>query len=137
MKAESKKHQTGCLIAHGIDIFGDRWTLLIIRDMMLYGKRTYGDFLGSDEEIATNILASRLKHLEAEGIVEKTRDPKNGRSFIYRLTGKGLALAPVILEIIRWSGNHFPVTDARKQLAKRVEDDRDGFLAEIRARAQA
>ncbi len=136
MSAESKKHQTGCLIAHGIDIFGDRWTLLILRDMMLYGKRTYGDFLDSDEQIATNILASRLKHLETEGIVEKSRDPENGRSFLYRLTEKGLALAPIVLEIIRWSGTHFPVTEARKRMAKRVEEDRDGFLAEIHARAR-
>lgn len=134
MSSQGRKHQTGCPVAFGTDTFGDRWTLLVIRDMILHGKRTYGDFLQSGEQIATNILADRLKHLESEGIVAKARDPENRRSYVYRLTDKGLALAPVILEIIRWSGKHMALDKSRKALLARIETDREGLLAEIHAR---
>lgn len=137
MSKEPKKHDTGCLVAYGLGTFGDRWTLLVLRDMMLYGKRRYGEFLASDEQIATNILATRLKHLECEGIITKERDPENRRSFVYTLTQKGLDLAPVLLEIIRWSGRHTDANERRRKLVARIEADRDGLLAEIRERAQA
>ena len=137
MKSEGKKHGTGCLVAQGVDIFGDRWTLLIIRDMLLYGKKTYGEFLGAGECISTNILADRLKLLEAEGVIEKKRDPDSGRSYVYNLTDKGLALAPVIFEIIRWSGRHVAASDVKRTIMRRIEKDRDGLLAEITARVKA
>lgn len=136
MSKEPKKHDTGCLVAYGLDTFGDRWTLLVLRDMMLYGKRRYGEFLASDEQIATNILASRLKHLECEGIITKERDPENRRSFVYSLTDKGQELASVILEIMRWSGRYNPTNDRRRKLLDRIEKDRDGVLADIRAARQ-
>lgn len=136
MKIDSKKHQSGCLIAYGLDIFGDRWTLLIIRDMILYGKRTYSDFMAADEKIATNILAARLKLLEDEGIVTKSRDPDNRRSFIYTLTDKGLGLTSVVLEIVRWSGDYLPQNKNQKDLVRRIEEDRDGLIAEISARVR-
>ncbi|MEQ9555816.1 MAG: helix-turn-helix domain-containing protein [Rhodospirillales bacterium] len=133
MKTETKKHGSDCLVAHGIDTFGDRWSLLVLRDMMLYGKRRYGEFLCCEEQIATNILAQRLKHLECEGIITKERDPENRRSYIYSLTDKGLDLAPVLLEIIRWSGSHTATNERRRKLVKRIEKDRDKMLADIRA----
>ena len=134
MSPSIKQHQSGCPVAFGTDTFGDRWTLLVIRDMLLHGKRTYGDFLGAGEHIATNILADRLKSLVADGIVEKNRDPENRRSYIYTLTDKGLALAPIIFEIIRWSGNYIPFNATREKLLKRIETDPEGFIAEIRTR---
>jgi len=134
MNAQTKSRQTGCPVAYGTDTFGDRWTLLVIRDMLLHGKKTYGDFLDAGEQIATNILAARLKHLEAEGIVQKSRDPNNRRSYIYTLTDKGYDLAPVILEIIKWSGKFIPLNDTRQELLKRIETDRDGLLSEIQAK---
>lgn len=127
MTRKLRKHETGCLIAHGLDIFGDRWTLLILRDMLLHGKNTYSALAQSDEDIATNILANRLKLLEEEGIVTKSRDPDNGRSYLYKLTEKGAALAPVLLEIVRWSAKYVPVNAERARLVKTIEDDRDGF----------
>ncbi len=136
MSNQNKNRQTGCPVAYGMDMFGDRWTLLIIRDMLLHGKKTYGDFLESGEHIATNILADRLKHLEAEEIVEKARDPQNRRSYVYTLTDKGLALAPVIFEIVRWSGNYIPLNTARKELLDRIEQDADGLVTEIRDRTR-
>ena len=80
MRHESKKRQTGCPVAFGLDTFGDRWSLLIIREIMLTDKKTYSEFMEADEGIASNILIDRLKHLEAEGILEKSRDPDNRRT---------------------------------------------------------
>lgn len=134
MTKTAKKHGTGCLVAYALDTFGDRWSLLIVRDMILYGHKRYGDFLCADEKIATNILADRLKRLVADGIVHKTRDPENGRSFVYMLTPKGLALIPAILEIIRWSGQFAPINERRRKLLDRINNDRDGFISEIYAR---
>lgn len=126
-----KRHDTGCLVAYAVDIFGDRWTLLVLRDLLLYGKKRYGEFMEADERIATNILSDRLKRLEDAGIVTKTRDPENGRSYIYHLTDKGLGLLPALLEIIRWSGHQTTPNARRKALVKRIETDRDGLIQEV------
>lgn len=137
MNGTGKSHDSGCPVAHGLDTFGDRWTLLVLRDMILHGKRRYGELLEADEGIATNILADRLKHLEAEGVVTRVRDPENRRSYLYGLTEKGLSLIPVIFEIIKWSASYFPMNAARKRLLKRINEDSAGLVAEIRAREAA
>ncbi|MBO6836217.1 MAG: helix-turn-helix domain-containing protein [Alphaproteobacteria bacterium] len=129
------KTDTGCLVHRGANIFGDRWTLLLLRDMMLHGRKTFGEFMEAGEGVSTNILASRLRALEETGIVWRRQDPENRRSFHYGLTEKGLDLAPILLEIIRWSGRHFDMDEARAKLVQRIETDRDGLLAEIRDRA--
>ncbi|MDW3206973.1 MAG: helix-turn-helix domain-containing protein [Alphaproteobacteria bacterium] len=126
---------TGCPVFLGANIFGDRWTLLVLRDMMLHGRKTFGEFMESGEGISTNILASRLRTLEEEGIIWRRQDPQNRRSFHYGLTDKGLDLAPLMLEIIRWSGRHFAMNESRTALAERIETDREGLLREIRERA--
>jgi len=83
MKRKTKEHSSGCPIAFGLDIFGGRWSLLIIREMMLNGNRTNSQFQSIEEGIATNILADRRRHLEGEGIMTRQRDPENRRSYIY------------------------------------------------------
>lgn len=133
MKAETRKRTSGCPVAYGLDTFGDRWSLLIIREILLRGKRTYSEFLQAEEGIATNILIDRLKHLEAEGIVEKSRDPDNRRSFIYSLTQKGRDLAPIILEIVIWSGAYDDRPNAMRDVLEKVQSDRAGFEAQLRA----
>jgi len=135
MKRPVKKHDTQCLVAYALNAFGDRWSLLIVRDMMLYGKRRYRDFLQSKEGIATNILADRLRHLEAAGILEKERDPENRRSFIYSLTAKGLQLAPILIEVIRWGGRFAPLNEFREDFIERADTDRDELVRELQARA--
>lgn len=127
MSTVEKLRGTGCPIAYGLDIFGDRWSLLIIRDLLLHQKQTYGAFLDSDEAISTNILADRLKQLEAAGIVERRQDPDNRRSFIYSLTQKGRDLAPVLIEMIRWGGRYDSRPNARKGTYAAIESDRKGF----------
>jgi DNA-binding HxlR family transcriptional regulator len=133
MKAKNKKRETGCPIAFGLDTFGDRWSLLIIREIMLLGKKTYSEFLEADEKISSNILVARLKHLEAEGIVEKSRDPENRRAFIYKLTKKGRDLAPIMLEIIIWSGLHDKRPFALRAVLNKIKRNREGFEASLRA----
>lgn len=125
MKTDNKTRQTGCPVAFGLDMFGDRWTLLIIREIMLRGKKTYSQFLEMEEGIATNILVDRLKHLEAADIVIKSRDPENRRSFTYTLTQKGRDLAPIILEIIIWSGNYDDRPLAMREMFDKIQSGRD------------
>lgn len=132
MTKNDKLRTSGCPIAYGLDMFGDRWTLLVIRDMLLNGKQTYGEFLEAGEGISTNILADRLKHLEASGIIERSPDPENWRKVLYTLTEKGRDLAPVILEILAWSGKHDQRPVALKGAFKQLLNDRDGFETRIR-----
>ncbi len=133
MRNQNKMRQSGCPIAFGLDTFGDRWSFLVIREMMLKGKKTYSDFLEIDEAIATNVLADRLKHLQAEGIITKSRDPENRRSFIYALTEKGRDLASIIVEIIVWSGKHDQRPSAMRSVLSEIEKDREAFEADLRA----
>ncbi len=133
MRSENKMRQSGCPIAFGLDTFGDRWSLLVIREMMLKGKKTFGEFLEIDEGIATNVLSDRLRHLEAEGIITKTRSPENRRSFTYALTGKGRDLASIIVEIILWGGKHDQRPQALQATLDKIKADREGFEEEIRS----
>jgi DNA-binding HxlR family transcriptional regulator len=115
-----------------VEILGDRWSLLIIRDMMLRGFRTYKEFLESYEGIATNILAARLQKLIAHGIITTEQDPSDGRKLIYSLTAKGIDLAPVLTEMVLWAGAH-EETDNRP-LVLQMQKDKEQFLASIRQR---
>ena len=114
--------------------FGDRWSLVIVRDMAMKGYQTYGEFFDSDEGIATNVLADRLHELESLGVVQKLRDSEDGRRHIYRLTQKGIDLIPVLLEMIRWSAQYDANTFVKPAILSRIEKDREGFAAELRAR---
>ena len=95
-----KKFRSSCVIASCLDLIGDKWSLLIIRDMLLAQKKTFKEFATSDEEIATNLLSSRLKMLESLEVITKRKLPANKKENIYLLTEKGLSLAPMILEIV-------------------------------------
>jgi DNA-binding HxlR family transcriptional regulator len=119
-------------VTFALDRLGDKWSLLIVRDLMFRGRNTYGDFLNSGEGIATNVLADRLKCLEVEGIIEKSRDPDNRRRFLYKLTGKGYDLTPVLLEMMRWSAKHDTDTGAPKAFIQRLENDMEGLIKDVR-----
>src|SRR4029077_18451183 len=130
------KRRSGCPLNASVEILGDRWSLLIIRDMMLRGFRTYKEFLESYESIATNILADRLRKLIAHGIIARQPDPSDGRKTLYLLTSKGLDLAPVLTEMVLWAAAH---EDTENQaLVRLMQKDKQQFIAEIRKRwAQA
>jgi len=97
------KFRSKCPISCAMDIFGDKWSLLIIRDMIFLQKKTFKEFFSSHEKIASNILSSRLKSLEKIGIISKNTSLKNKKTYIYKLTDSGLKLIPLFLEIIIWS----------------------------------
>jgi DNA-binding HxlR family transcriptional regulator len=126
--------RSGCPIAFGLDIFGDRWSLLVLRDMIFEGKTRFQDFLHSDERISTNILATRLERLACAGLIEKIADPDDKRSYAYSPTPKGLDLIPLILEIVRWSAQYDAHTAAPPAFVKQLERDREGTIAMLRAR---
>ena len=113
-------------------MLGDRWSLLIIRDMMLLGRRTFKEFLGSYERPASNILADRLRRLEAFGIIRAEHDPSDGRKLIYLLTPKGMDLAPVLTEMVLWAGKH--ENTENRALIRLMRKDKQKFLEQIRQR---
>jgi DNA-binding HxlR family transcriptional regulator len=115
-----------------IEMLGDRWSLLIIRDMMVRGSRTFKEFLGSDEGIATNMLADRLRRLEAHGIIASEPDPSDGRKLIYSLTPKGIDLAPVLTEMVLWAARHEET--GNQALVRTLQTDRRRFLEQVRER---
>ena len=127
-----EKRRSGCPLNASVEILGDRWSLLIIRDMMLRGFRTFKEFLGSYEQIATNILADRLRNLEKHGIVTTEEDPSDGRKVNYVLTRKGIDLAPVLTEMVLWAGGHEKTEN--QALVQLMRKDKEAFLAQIRAR---
>ncbi|MBI5718767.1 MAG: helix-turn-helix transcriptional regulator [Burkholderiales bacterium] len=132
----ARDQRSGCPISIALELLGDAWSLLIVRDLMFKERRTYKDFLEGGEGIASNILADRLRRLEAAAIVRKQRDPADARSFVYRLTAKGIDLAPVLVELVIWSARH-EVTDAPPSVVKTMRNDRTGFIADVRKRWQA
>ena len=133
MPSPGKKRATGCPIAFALDTFGDRWSLIIMRGLMIMGLKTYSEFLAADERIATNVLADRLAEMEAAGLIHKSRDPENHRRYIYRVTEKGSALLPIMLEMVRWSGKYDPNTTAPMPVLERLDGDRDGLLVDLRS----
>ncbi len=130
------EHDTHCPIAFGLNHFGDRWTLLIIRDLLFKGKRQYREFLEGGEGIATAVLADRLKKLEATGIIRATAGAGRGNPWFYSLTPRGKDLLPVMVEMILWSAKHDPETAAHSSFVSKARKamtskERKAFLAEL------
>lgn len=130
------EHDTHCPIAFGLNHFGDRWTLLIIRDLLFKGKRQYREFLEGGEGIATAVLADRLRKLERAGIVTATAGEGRGNPRYYALTPRGKDLLPVMLEMILWSAKHDPRTAAPSSFVNKARKamtskERTAYLAEL------
>ena len=129
------KRRSGCPVSVSLDIFGDRWSLLIVRDLMVRGYRTFKEFQQSGEGIATNILADRLQKLEAAKIITAQPEETDGRRINYRLTEKGIDLAPVLLELLLWGARH-EQTGAPCAVMVEMAKNREAILAETRRRWQ-
>lgn len=125
--------RSGCPVSMALEIFGDRWSLLIVRDIMVRGYRTFQEFLDSGEGIATNILAARLRRLRAAGILAAHRAGGDRRKICYELTEKGVDLAPAVLEIFLWSARHEP-TAAPPAVVRQMARRRQQILREVRRR---
>jgi DNA-binding HxlR family transcriptional regulator len=126
--------KSDCPINFAMEIFGDRWTFLIVRDLMFKGKHYYGEFLLSEEKIATNTLANRLSLLESNGIITKSSDPSHKQKIMYRLTKKGIDLVPVLVEFILWSAKYDENSAVEMKFVKSVKRDRVGLISEISTR---
>jgi DNA-binding HxlR family transcriptional regulator len=132
MRARHRK--SDCPVHFALEVFGDAWTLLIIRDLMFKGRTSYTDFLSAEEGIATNVLADRLVRLEEDGIIEKVFGSGRGSASAYRLTAKGIDLLPIMLEIIGWSAKYDPKTAADRGFVRRLHRDRPALETEIRSK---
>ncbi|MBL0337258.1 MAG: helix-turn-helix transcriptional regulator [Chitinophagaceae bacterium] len=128
---ELNKKRSDCPLGISLDVFGDKWSLLIIRDLMFGNKCTYNDFLKSDEGIATNILASRLKGLEENGIIEKSAHPDSKAKNLYKLTPKGIDLLPIIMEVYIWSEKYFDMPSDLKATIKEAKKDKEKFVKQV------
>ena len=139
MSKRAGRKSSKCPVTFALDIFGDKWSLLILRDILFKEKQSYGEFLQSAEQISTNILADRLSKLEAEELIAKRRDTHNFSKFIYSLTDKGKGLLPMMLEMIKWSAKYDPqpgvpdniIEGAPAKLLIRLQDDRETLVDEI------
>ncbi len=131
-KKDKAKWRSECPLNASVEMLGDRWSLLIIRDMMLRGFRTYKEFLQNYEGIATNILADRLRKLMAYKIITAEADPSDGRKLIYSLTEKGIDLAPVLTEMVLWAAAH--ENTGNQPLVKLMRADKKKFVEGVRKR---
>ena len=127
------KRRSDCPVSVGLEVFGDSWSLLIVRDLMVRGYRTFKEFHEAGEGIATNILADRLQKLQTAGIIYSERAETDGRRLNYRLTEKGIDLAPALLELLIW-GAHYETTEAPCAVIETMEENREAVLAEVRRR---
>jgi DNA-binding HxlR family transcriptional regulator len=110
-----------------LELIGDPWSLLIVRDLMFKGRHRYKDFLEAEEGIASNVLADRLQRLEAAGIIGRAADPEDGRRSVYSLTKKGIELAPVLVDLVIWSAKHHD-TGAPTAIVRLMREQREAFL---------
>src|SRR5688572_24715630 len=133
MRKKLPDPRSHCPIAYGLEFIGDKWTLIVLRDLIMARKRYFQELLGGSEGIASNILSSRLKLLEAAGMITRKADPAHARRVIYQPTGKALDLLPLMTELMRWSAKYDAKSAAPAHFVKRLAEDRDGFIADLRA----
>jgi DNA-binding HxlR family transcriptional regulator len=125
---EKTINRSECPISCSLDIFGDKWSLLIIRDLMFFGKTTYGEFLKSAEGISTNILAARLQSLEESQLILRTKHPDSKAKVLYKLTQNAVDLLPMIVEMHLWAEKHLTITPETKALIEDVKNDKVEFI---------
>jgi len=138
--SKRRKTQTGrsksprrspCPLNASVEMLGDRWSLLILRDLMIRGAKSFSDLLACPEAIATNVLADRLRRLIADNIIVARPDPADGRKSIYVLTEKGIDLAPVLAELVLWAARH--ERTGNQPLVDRLKRDKQGMIRQVRA----
>lgn len=126
-----------CPVNYALEQFGDKWSLLIIRDLMFKGKRHYNEFFESEEKVSTSVLGDRLKSLEESGIITKGEDDVKKSRIKYSLTEKGIALLPLLVEIIVWSADFDKKTAAGADFLNKAANNRELLLAELKAKLQS
>jgi len=129
-----KDMRSPCAIANGLEILGDRWTLLIIRDLMFTNRREFSHFLQAGEGISTNILAERLQRLQCHGVITKASHPEHGKKFIYQLSDTGLKLAPLIIELTLWGSEAIENTFVPRHVLEMMKTNKAKLLDQLNAR---
>lgn len=124
--------RSNCPISKVLDLVGDKWSLLILRDMLFFGKETYSDLQNSDEKMATNILSTRLEKLEQEGLISKRASEQDKRKKLYKLTEKGIDMLPILLDMIVWSAKYARDTHIPEGLVDKINDDRNSVIEQLR-----
>lgn len=127
------KKRSLCPISSALDIIGDKWSLLIVRDLVFEGKNTYGQYLRGEERIATNILADRLEWLEMAGIIKRFPHPDGRTKSTFKLTAKGADLIPLIVDMVVWSDEHLVISAQARQMASAIRADRNAVIEMLRA----
>jgi len=128
------RERSRCPIAYSLDVLGDRWTLLILRDLAFKNRRYFQDFLGASERISSNILADRLRRLERWKLIERHADPADGRRIRYCLTDDGLDLIPILIEITIWGSKRHPDPSVPVERAEQMSSDRDAVVRSYQER---
>ncbi|MCF0049293.1 helix-turn-helix transcriptional regulator [Dyadobacter sp. LJ53] len=127
---KENKQRSDCPIAYSLDYLGDKWMLLILRDLIFTNKSSYGEFLTSEEKIATNVLANRLKVLEENGFIKSAVSPEKKNKYIYSLTEKGIDLIPVVIELMIWGSKYNP--PGAKEVVEKLKKDKEGTINLLR-----
>ncbi len=130
------RERSRCPIAYSLDVLGDRWTLLILRDLAFKDRRYFQDFLGASEKISSNILTDRLRRLERWHLIEAHPDPEDGRRVRYFLTDDGLDLIPLLIEMTIWGGKRHPDPAIPLERLERMGADREGVVRSYREKLQ-
>jgi DNA-binding HxlR family transcriptional regulator len=129
---KSDPARSECPIANALDLLGDRWTLLVLRDLIFYGRHEFGEFLNGGEGIATNVLSDRLERLCCAGIVARFHHPTNGKKYVYRVTATGIDLIPTMIELVIWSERHLPAVRVPPERMAPLVKDRANFIRQLR-----
>lgn len=127
---KSITHRSNDPVSYTLDFIGDKWTLLVLRDMIFADKKSYGEFLQSEEKIATNILADRLNMLQSNGFIDKAESPDNKSKFLYSLTEKGISLLPIIIEMSLWGSLNNP-NDEHSELAELLRKNKEKTIKDF------
>lgn len=125
--------RSNCPISNVLDHVGDKWSLLILRDLIFFNKNSYSDLKNSDENMATNILSSRLERMEENGLISKQADANDKRKKVYTLTQAGRDMLPILLEMIVWSSKYDAGSDIPAIIIERMENDREQLINDLNA----
>lgn len=131
------KKRSLCPVSSALDILGDKWSLLIVRDLVFEGKNTYGQYLRGEEGIATNILADRLEWLEHTGIIERLPHPDGRTKSTFKLTAKGADLIPLIVDMVVWSDTYLEISPQARQMANAIRANREAVIGMLRSKVMS
>lgn len=133
MGKKSILRRSDCPIANALEVLGDRWTLIIVRDLVFRGFREFGQFLGAGEGISTNILTERLERLQCAGVIVRSDHPQDGKKYVYRLTEKGADLIPLLIELVLWGAKYTPDHAAPARTLREMRTNPGKMIASLRS----